>query len=402
MKKSQRVYKTFMIILITAIVTLLISTVIMYNVVNKDPETKYVFVGTEKNMNLQRSISSIRNIINNHYLWDVPEDDVMIEGALKGYVDALDDEYTEYMSAMEWKEYQENALGNYTGLGVFLTGVDNGQKIVSVIPNSPAEKFELKANDIILKVDDLVCKKDNADEVTKYIKSGEIGTKFKLEILRENETFSKEITRELIRVIQVEEKMLENNIGYIRLQTFDKESSNDFKEKCQKLIADGAKSLIIDLRNNTGGVLTEALDISEMFLDKDVKMLITHNKENGEKIYKSTTKKEINVPIVVLINDYSASASEILVAALKDNDRATLIGTKTYGKGVLQEVLTLSNGSSLKITAEEFLRPNGEKIHKVGIEPDIEVKLPDKYTEIFYVPEEEDTQLKRAIEELSK
>ena len=402
MKNSQKIYKTIMIILITAIVTLLISTVVVYNLINKNPETKYVFVGTEKNMNLQKSVAAIRNIINQYYLWDVPDDDTMIEGALKGYVDALDDEYTEYMSASEWQEYQENALGNYTGLGVLLSGVDNGQKIVAVIPNSPAEKFELKPGDIILKVDNIVCEKDNADEVTKHIKSGEIGTKFKVEILRGEETFTKEITRELVRAIQVESKMLEGNIGYVMLQTFDKESATDFKDKCKKLISEGAKSLIIDLRNNTGGVLTEALDIADMFLDKDLKVLITHNKENGERVYKATSKKEVDLPLVVLINDYSASASEILVAALKDNNRATLIGTKTYGKGVLQEVLSLSNGASLKITSEEFLRPNGEKIHKEGIKPDIEVELPEEYARVLYVPEENDTQLKKAIEELNK
>ena len=159
---------------------------------------------------------------------------------------------------------------------------------------------------------------------------------------------------------------------------------------------------MLDLRNNTGGVLEEAINIANLLLDKDSKIIITHDKENGEKVYNAKKAKEFNMPIVVLTNEYSASASEVLVAALKDNNRAKIVGTKTFGKGILQEVLTLSNEAALKITTNEFLTPNGNKIHKVGIEPDVEVKLPEKYTNIMYVPEGEDNQLDKAIELLTK
>lgn len=398
MNKKQSIYTIIMIILITAIVSLLLSTVFVYNYVTKNSGTKYVFVGTEKNMNLQKSVSAIRDIIDEYYLGDVPSDNDMIEGAVKGYVAALDDEYTEYMTSSEWKEYQTEALGNYTGLGVVLTGDDMGQKITNIVKNSPAEKNGLKIGDIILKVDDIVCNKDNGAEVTEYIKNGETGTKFKIEVQRGEENFTKEITRELVRVIQISNKMLENNIGYIKLSTFDQGCAEDFRNNCDELIANGAKAIIIDVRNNTGGVLDGALDIAEMFLDKDATMLISHNKSDKEKIYKSTTKKEIDLPVVVLTNEYSASASEVLVAALKDNNAATILGTKTYGKGVLQDVLSLSNGAALKITSYEFFRPNGEKIHKVGIEPDVVLEIPSEYTNIAYVPEGKDNQLKKAID----
>lgn len=402
MKKNQNIYKIIMIILITAIISLLLSTVFIYNYVKGNPGTKYVFVGTEKNMNLQKSIAAIRDIIDEYYLGDIPDDNAMIEGAIKGYVEALNDEYTEYMTSSEWQEYQEDALGNYTGLGVLLTGVENGQEIVGIIKNSPAQKYGLEVGDIIVKVDEIQCNKDNGSEITDYIKNGRIGTKFKVEILRGEEKISKDITRELVRTIQVQNKMLENNIGYIKLSTFDQQCADDFKNNCNELISNGAKGIIIDLRNNTGGVLTEALSIAEMFLDKDAKMLITHNKENGETIYKSKTNKEVDLPVVIIVNEYSASASEVLVAALKDNNRATILGTKTYGKGILQDVLSLSNGAALKITTQEFLRPNGGKIHEVGIEPDITLDIPSEYTNIVYVPEGEDNQLQKAIEILSE
>lgn len=398
MNKKQNIYTIIMIILITAIVSLLLSTVFVYNYVTNNSGTKYVFVGTEKNMNLQKSVSAIRDIIDEYYLGDVPNDNDMIEGAVKGYVAALDDEYTEYMTSEEWKEYQTDALGNYTGLGVVLTGDDMGQKITNIVKNSPAEKNGLKIGDIILKVDDIVCNKDNGEEVTEHIKNGETGTKFKLEVQRGEERFTKEITRELVRVIQISNKMLENNIGYIKLSTFDQGCAEDFRNNCEELISNGARSIIIDVRNNTGGVLDGALDIAEMFLDKDATMLISRNKNNKEKIYKSSTKKEIDLPVVVLTNEYSASASEVLVAALKDNNAATIVGTKTYGKGVLQDVLSLSNGAALKITSYEFLRPSGEKIHKVGIEPDVVLEIPAEYTNIVYVPEGKDNQLKKAID----
>lgn len=402
MNKKENFYKITMIVIITMIVSLLISGIFIYNYFKINPNTRYVFVGEEKNTNLQKSIFAIREIIDEYYLGEVPTDNDMIEGAVKGYVAALDDEYTEYMTSSEWQEYQENVLGNYTGLGVYFSADEKGMKISGIIKNSAAEKNDLKVNDIVTKVDDLVCTKDNMDEVTNYIKSGDIGTKFKITILRGEETITKDITREMVRVMQIEHKMLENSIGYVSISTFDKGCAEDFKNNYNELLKDGAKGIVIDLRNNTGGVLDEALSIAEMLLEKDEKMLITHNKENGEKIYTSKTKKELDLPIVLLVNEYSASASEVLSAALKDNNRATIIGTKTYGKGILQDVLSLSNGAALKITTHEFFTPNGDKIHEVGIEPNITINIPEKYTNIMYVPEEEDNQLQKAIEVLKQ
>lgn len=402
MNKNENVYKVIMIVLITAIVSILISTVFVYNYTKGTTGTKYVFLGTENNTDLDKSISSIRKIIDEYYLGEVPSENDMVEGAIKGYVEALGDEYTEYMSAPDWTEYKEEVLGNYIGLGVYLKSVDAGQQIVAIIKNSPAQKAELEVGDIITKIDDIVVTKDNGDEATDYIKNGKEGTTFKLEALRGEETITREIKREAVRILQISNQMLENNVGYMYISTFNIGVASDFKENYQELANNGAKALILDLRNNTGGVFTEALSIAEMFLDKNATMLISYDKKNGETVYKSKTDKEIDLPVVVLTNHYSASASEVLVAALKDNNRATILGTKTYGKGILQDVLSLSNGASLKITTQEFIRPNGQKIHEVGIEPDIVLDIPSQYSNIAYVPTEEDNQLQRAKELLKQ
>ena len=398
MNKKQNNYKFVMVVLITAILSILISTVIVYNCTKGNLGTKYVFVGNKNETDYDRAIASIREIIDDYYLGDLPEENDLVEGAIKGYVEALDDEYTEYMTADDWSEYKEEALGNYIGIGVVLRTMDKGQEIYQVIKNSPAQKAELEVGDIITKVDDIIATKENMEEVTNYIKSKKEGTKFKVELLRGEETISKEVESETVRILQIDSEMLDDNIGYMYIATFDMGVAEDFKANYKELKEAGVKSLIIDLRNNTGGVFDEAMSIAEMFLDKDVTMLICHDKKNGETVYKSKTDKEIDLPVVILTNEYSASASEVLVAALKDNKRATILGTKTYGKGVLQSVLSLSNGGSLKITTQEFFRPNGEKINKVGIEPDIVLDIPSQYSNILYVPDEQDNQLQKAEE----
>jgi len=400
--KGQNFYRTLMIIFITAIITLILSTVLFYNIVKNNPELKLSVNESNKIENVGEAIKSINKILEHYYLGDFPDEKTMVDGAVKGYVDSLNDEYTEYMTATDWQEYKENQLGNYIGFGVYLKSVDNGQQIVAIIKNSPAEKAELEVDDILIKVDDIVCTKDNGTEVTDYIKNEEVGKTINVDILRKGETISKQIKTEMVRIAQIESKMLEENVGYLQIVTFDMGCADDFKEKCNDLLKNGAKALIIDLRNNTGGVLSETISICELFLDKDDIILITRDKNNSKKIYKDKNKREIDVPIVLLTNNLSASASEVMAAALKDNNRTTIIGTKTYGKGVLQDVLSLSNGASLKITTHEFLRPNEEKIHKIGIEPDIELDIPVEYSNIIYVPEGEDNQLQKAIEVLQQ
>ena len=192
--------------------------------------------------------------------------------------------------------------------------------------------------------------------------------------------------------------MLENNIGYIEFSSFDDGTAEDFKSKYEELEKQGITSLIIDLRNNGGGIVDEALEIAEYIADKGSVLLYEVDKNNNEEVEKSKNEPIINMPIVILTNENTASSSEILAGALKDLGKAKIVGTKTYGKGVIQEVISLSDGSGLKITTKKYLTPNRTEINGVGIEPDETVELPDTVTSALNVNEEDDTQLRKAIE----
>ena len=220
------------------------------------------------------------------------------------------------------------------------------------------------------------------------------GTTVKLEIKRENEIINMTITRRTVKINSIKTEIINKDIGYIQILSFDSGSSSEFKEKLNELISKGVKSLIIDVRDNGGGIVTEATGIADLFLEKDRNIMIEIDKDENEGIIKSKVNPIIDskINIIVLTNENTASASEIFTGALKDNNRAKIIGTKTYGKGVMQGLIPVSSGGALKITINEFFTPNREKINQKGIEPDIEIE-DDLKTE-------EDEPLEKAIEEL--
>ena len=292
-------------------------------------------------------------------------------------------------------------MGNYVGIGIYMAVYKNSDEIVIISPmkESPAEKAGLQSGDIITKVDGITYTGDELDTASSKIK-GEEGTTVSLEIKRGEETFTVDIVRQKVIVNPVTSEVLEGNVGYISLVSFDEDCSIEFKQKYEELVSKGIKSLIIDLRNNGGGLVKEALTIADYIVPEGKDLLITVNKKENETIEKATKKPIVTVPVVVLVNENSASASEILAGALKDNECATIIGTKTYGKGVIQEILKLTDGSALKLTTEEYYTPSRTKINKIGIEPDIVVELPEGVTPSYNIEREKDTQLQRAIEEL--
>ena len=271
-------------------------------------------------------------------------------------------------------------------------------EVVEPMDNSPALEAGLQKGDMIISVNGKDLTADNVKELSNEIK-GEEGTTVKLGIKRGEETFEVDVERKRIEVSHIESKMLDNNIAYIQVLDFDGGTAKEFKENYENLKNDGATSLIIDIRGNGGGVVDEAIDMLEMICDEGSTLLIETDKNGNEEIIKSEEKPIIDIPIVVLVNENSASASEIFAGALKDNEKATIIGTKTYCKGVIQTLLKLADGSGLKMTTEEYCTPNRNKINKIGIEPNITVELPEDIDEIT---EENDTQLQRAIEELTK
>ena len=393
-EKEKKVIKTkfIVLIIIVAIISAVFGSEYTLNIqkrngiINKENASE----DSTKNIDtIAKNLKSFRKIIDEYYIGEIDEQKV-IDEAIKGYVKGLDDEYSEYMTKEEWNEFQAQALGNYVGIGIYMT-VDKNDNVVvlSSIKDTPAERAGLETGDIIVKVNDENVLGVSSDIVASKIK-GEAGTNVKLTVLREDEYKDFDITREEIKVYHVESKMLENNIGYIQLVAFDDGCADEIEKAYKSIKEQGAQKIILDLRDNTGGIVTECLQIADKFIEQGNKLMITVDAKDNKEIDYSKNKPEITEDMVVLVNEYSASASEILTGALKDNNRAKVVGTKTYGKGVIQSVLPLTDGSVLKLTVNEYYTPNEIKINKVGIEPDYIIEN-NKETE-------EDEQLNKAIE----
>ena len=392
-EKEMKSFKTkwiFLTILIAIFTAVLASDFTLYyygmTSLNKEESAQ----NAEENIEaISDTLKNFRKVIDQIYIGNIDEQKIMDE-TIRGYVNGLDDEYSEYMTADEWEEYQAAALGNYVGIGIYMS-VDKNDNVVVVEPikGTPAEAAGLKSGDIIVYVDDESMIGVDSDIVSSKIK-GEEGTKVKITVLRGTEYIDFEIERKAIKVYHVETEMLENNIGYISLIAFDEGCAEEFKSAYLDLKAKGAKKIILDLRNNTGGLVVECLEIADMILPKGNIELITVDAQDNREISESKNDPIVEGEMVVLINEYSASASEILVAALKENDRAEVVGKTSYGKGVIQSVLELNDGSVLKLTVSEYFTPKENKINKIGVEPDHEVELD--------IENMVDTQLNKAIE----
>ena len=395
--KANKVYKVVMLILITAIVTFMITSIGMYNYfVKTNQGRKAVVESIEKNgddySTLNAKLQIVKDYLNDNYIGDLNLDK-MIEGAIKGYVEGVGDDYTEYLSKDEYEELIVNVTGDFVGIGVYIYKDKDGNLIVlAPMENSPSEEAGIEAGDRILAIDGENCNEMDINVASSKIK-GEAGSTVELEIQRGTETLKKTVTRRTVEISDSASKILDGNIGYIVLSTFDTDCSKKIEKYMEEFQSKGINSVILDLRNNTGGVVEEAVKISELFIDKGNTVLRSYNKTEKETIIKSSSGKYKDINLVVLVNDYSASASEIVTAALKDNKAATIVGIRTYGKGVMQEIQPLFDGA-IKITIEEFKTPNGDKINKVGIKPDVEIEI-DKDSN-------EDLQLQKAIEILKK
>lgn len=398
--KRESIYKIVMLVVLVAIVTFVVTSICVYNYLRSDEGAKYVIVQGTDTSNIDQTLSGIKKIIDSKYLGEINEED-MISGAIKGYVDGLNDPYTEYYTPEEMQEIETEVMGNFVGIGIYMTvnTEDNTIVIISPIKDTPAEKAGLLPGDIISKVNDISYTGEQMTLAASKIK-GEEGTTVKLEIIRDGETSNFEIKRETIKINHVEGEMLENNIGYISFYTFDEGSAEEFKTKLLELKNQGMKNLIIDIRNNGGGIVDEALKIADYILEKGNTTLITVDKNQNEEISYSDNDPIIkDIPIIVLTNEGTASASEILAGALKDNGKAQIVGTKTYGKGVIQQLMTLLDGSGLKITTNEYFTPNRNKINEVGIEPDVVVENEGEET---IQEKSKDAQLQKAIELVKK
>ncbi len=400
-KKRFKVYKIIMLVVLVAFITFLATSIGMYQLfMNGKLANQPILMTQGSNSDIAVALNRYKSIIDKYYLGEINEEKLK-EGAIKGYIEGLDDPYTEYISKEEMKDYLEDTMGNFVGIGIYMVKNTelNKVQILAPIKNSPAEKVGILPGDLIIAVDDIQYTGEDMSIVSNKIK-GEEGTTVKMEVLRGTETKTFELKRESIKVNPVEGKVLSDKIGYIAFTSFDEGTAEEFKAKYEELQKQGIKSLIIDLRNNGGGIVDEALEIADFVTEKGSILLYEVDKNNKEEIKKSENDPIINVPIVVLTNGNTASSSEILAGALKDLGKAKICGTKTYGKGVIQQVLTLTDGSGLKITAEKYLTPNKTEINKIGIEPDEKVELPESMKNVLVLEEKEDTQLQKAMEML--
>ena len=399
-EKRNNVYKQVMTVIITAFITFVVTATGLYNyyvksgkgiskaISNNDIEI------SESTADLNTKIEVLKTYIQDNYLWEIDEEKLE-NSALKGYVNGLGDEYTEYLTKGEVESLMIGISGNYVGIGIYMAKDKNNDVVVLMpIPDSPAEEEGIKTGDIITKVNGEECNEMDLDVVASKVK-GEEGTAVELEFLRDKEVFTKTITRREIVIKDMESKMLDGKIGYIQILSFDTGGAEEFKQKLEELKNQDMKSLIIDVRDNGGGVVDEVIEIADILTKKDSILMITEDRDKKQEVEKGKQDSSVEgLNIVILANENSASASEILVAALKDNEVAKVVGATTYGKGVMQEVVPISSiGGALKVTIKEFKRPNGNQINKTGIEPDIEVEdIEDTENN------EVDEQLNKAIE----
>lgn len=347
-------------------------------------------------------INKIENLIDQYYLFDIDKNKQQ-EGAVEGYVKALGDPYSEFLTKEEMDSLNQQTEGEYAGVGIVVTPSETGAiTVVSAIKGSPAFEKGIKKDDIILKINGKDYNASQMNDAVEVMK-GKPNTDVKLTIARmENKTskiFDVNITRRMISLTTVNSQKI-GDIGYINITQFDRKTDKEFIEQYENLKKQNVKSIVLDLRNNPGGLLDSTVKIADYLLPQGV-IVKTVDKNKKEDVQKSDSSEQ-NLPMVVLVNGSSASASEILTGALKDYKKATIVGEKTFGKGIVQTIIPMDKGEGLKLTISEYFSPNGNKIHKQGVKPDVEIKLDEKAKGIGVEFMNEDNQLQKALEILNK
>lgn len=349
------------------------------------------------------SFKSFVDAIKEKYYFDIDYEKMNTE-IKKAIFSSLGDPYTQYMTEKDMKELQKTSTGKFIGIGVQVSVNENGEVVVvAPIKGGPSQKAGIQAEDIIVKVNDEEVKKNDLESTIKLMRGNEeVGSEVKVTVKRIVDSKEKildfTVKREEITTESVISKLLDNGTLYVQITNFAEKTGADFEKAVDEGISKGAKSLIIDLRNNPGGLLTSVKQVADKLLPESTIMKIVDSK--GKETIEKATGKGIDIPIVVLINKGSASASEVLSVALHDNKKATLVGEKSFGKGIIQSIFPINNGGKtegIKMTVAEYFGPNGTKIHKVGLEPDYKVEQKN-YSKIGIEHLDSDSQLKKAIE----
>lgn len=323
----------------------------------------------------ETKLSYLKKLIDETYLHDVKEKDLN-EGIYKGYIEGLGDQYSAYYDKKETKELTESLDGSFSGIGAVMTqDASSGViTITRVYDDSPAKKAGIKAGDVLYRVEEKTVTGKDLDKVVSWIK-GKKGTKVNLTLLRgtNSDKIKVTATRDVINVETVKYKVLENQIGYISISEFDSVTGDQFAKALKQLQKKNIKGLVVDLRNNPGGSLTTVCDILDSILPKGL-IVYTKDKNGKKEEYTSDEKHQLNLPMSVLVNGQSASASEIFAGAVQDYGKAEIVGTQTYGKGVVQNLFDLKDGTCVKLTTSEYFTPKGRNIDGKGITPDVKIE----------------------------
>ncbi len=347
---------------------------------------------------VQTKLNTLEKYVQSGFLFDIDQKKLE-EYLYKGYIAGLNDIYSAYYTKEEFEQMNESISGTYYGIGVMVSKDKEGQiSVVRVFENCPGAEAGILPNDRIVKVGDVLVTGMELNEVVKHIK-GEEGTKVAITVFREsdNEYHEVEVERRNVENPTVTHEMLENQIGYLQITEFDEITVTQFEQAMQDLEQQGMQGLIIDVRNNPGGLLSSVVKILEGILPEG-KIVYTKDKNEQGKTYMSEGKTPFTKPMAVLVNENSASAAEIFSGAIKDYKLGILIGKTTFGKGIVQTVLPLSDGSALKMTVSRYYTPSGVCIHETGITPDIEVTLDEALQQQINIEKSQDTQLQKAIE----
>lgn len=339
-------------------------------------------------------LDMLRSYILENYYTDVDESELET-WTYKGLFYGLDDPYSSYLTPSEYEQMMISTTGEYSGIGVTITANDKGYiEVVSPTDDTPAYRAGIKSGDLIVKVNGTEYYGENLDIAASEMR-GKAGTDVDITIYRNGEYIDLTITREHIVSVTVKHEMLEDNIGYIRISSFEESTSKDFALALKDIESQGAKAFVIDIRDNGGGLVDSCVSIADQLMDKATVAYIEDN--HGNRDYYSTKDGKTKLPFVVLINGGSASASEILACGIQDNGAAKIVGTQSYGKGIIQSLDSMSDGSAVKLTILQYFSPSGNVIHKNGITPDYVVEL----TEDCYDEEgnlANDLQLEKALE----
>ncbi len=362
--------------LFSTVITIILSvaaTLIMVSVINGGT---VFFPASPDNREAVEALGEVVSSIKSEFYGELPNDETLVNAASKGMVSTLNDPYAQYFTASEYDSYRRDINGSYSGLGVLISVPDeNGALITEVYEDSPAETAGIISGDIVTHVDGVSVIGMDMSALSNAL-SGEIGDVLQITILRNDETMELSVTLGEVIVHNVHYEMIDTT-GYIIIDMFSESAPNDFDNAIASLKNDGMNSLIIDLRDNPGGSLNSVIRIADSILNEGVIVSIGKSMDDRDLITYEAEDGGIGVPIAVLVNGNSASASEILAAAITENNVGAVIGTQTYGKGIVQTSMPMEYGSWLKLTTDAYFTPDGNNIHGFGVTPDIEVTPPE-------------------------